>query len=169
MRSGVVAPGFWAFSRMRFHELRTYFKGMIQLIWEMQELWIQTRPRSAAEQVLSEELRRVYASVERRLTVAELQLAYQRARTHLPAMKVPSKIILYWQQWNLFYATQLVYTREDINRNWMRIIDRFRRRSIFGLSPMRFVTNLWLDFQVTALFAHALYFGRFPRVNSDEF
>jgi radical SAM superfamily enzyme YgiQ (UPF0313 family) len=169
MRSGVVAPGFWAFSRTRFHEMRAYVKGMIKLIWEMQELWIQTRPRSAAEQVLSDELRRVYASVERRLTVAELQLAYQRARTHLPAMKVPSKVFLYWQKWNLYYATQLVYTREDINRNWMRIIDRFQRRSIFGLSPMRFVTNLWLDFQVTALFAHALYFGRFPRVNPDEF
>ena len=169
MRSGVVAPGFWAFSRMRFHELSSYFKGMIKLIWEMQELWIQTRPRSAAEQVLSEELRRVYASVERRLTVAELQLAYHRARTHLPALKVPSKVFLYWQKWNLYYATQLVYTREDINRNWMRIIDRFQRRNIFGLSPMRFVTNLWLDFQVTALFAHALYFGRFPRVNPDEF
>jgi len=169
MRSGVVAPGFWAFSRMRFRELSTYFKGMIKLIWEMQELWIQTRPRSAAEQVLSEELRRAYASVERRLTVAELQLAYQRARTHLPAMKVPSKVFLYWQKWNLFYATQLVYTREDINRNWMRIIDRFQRRSIFGISPMHFVTNLWLDFQVTALFVHALYFGRFPRVNPDEF
>ena len=169
IRSGVVAPGFWAFSRMRFRELSTYFKGMIKLIWEMQELWIQTRPRSAAEQVLSEELRRAYASVERRLTVAELQLAYQRARTHLPAMKVPSKVFLYWQKWNLFYATQLVYTREDINRNWMRIIDRFQRRSIFGISPMHFVTNLWLDFQVTALFVHALYFGRFPRVNPDEF
>ena len=169
MRSGVVAPGFWPFSRMRFRELSTYFKGMIKLIWEMQELWIQTRPRSAAEQVLSEELRSVYASVERRLTVAELQLAYTRARTSLPAIKVPSKVILYWQKWNLYYATHLVYTREDINRNWMRIIDRFQRRSIFGISPMRFVTNLWLDFQVTALFAHALYFGRFPRVNPDEF
>ncbi|MFN8006315.1 MAG: radical SAM protein [Terriglobia bacterium] len=168
MRGGVVVPGFWAFSRMRFRELRTYFEGMVKLIWEMQELWIQTRPRTAAEQILSEELRRVYASVERRLTVAELQLAYTQARAHFPSIQVPSKLFLYWQKWNLYFAKHLVYTREDIDRNWSRIRDRFQRRSIFGLSPMRFLTTLWLDFQVTALFAHALYFGRFPGVHPDS-
>jgi len=155
MRSGTPIPGRWRFLKMRSREIKDYLEGVIKLLWEMQELWLQTRPRSPAEQRITQEMHRIYASVQRRLTVAEVQLAYHQARLHLPTLKVPSKLALYWQRWNLFYANRRVYTRADIDQNWSRIVQRIRRYKLLGISPLRFFVNLWLDFQVTTMFAYA--------------
>jgi radical SAM superfamily enzyme YgiQ (UPF0313 family) len=162
MRSGVPVPGFWSFWRMHTRELFQYAKGGIRLLWEAQELWLQTRPRSASEERLVEEMHRIYGAVERRLTVSELQLAYQRARTHLPELKVPSRFTLYWQKWNLLYANRRVFTRQDIDATWLRFADRLRHYRFPLFPPLRFFTTLWLDIQVWILFAFALLAAREP-------
>jgi radical SAM superfamily enzyme YgiQ (UPF0313 family) len=162
MRRGAVVPGLWTFWKMRARESLTYAKGMIRLLWEMQELWLQTRPRNDAEERLVQEMRRIYQAVHRRLTVSELQLAYQRARTHLPELKVPSRLTLYWQKWNLFYANRRVFTRQDIDATWLRFADRVRRYRFPVLPPIRFLANLWLDVQVWILFAAAFLRSREP-------
>ena len=167
MRSGVDTPGRWVFLRMRVREIKLYLEGVIKLLWEMQELWLQTRPRSPAEERIAQEMHRIYASVQRRLTVAELQLAYHQARLHLPTLKVPSKLALCWQKWNLFYANRRVYTRADIDQNWSRIVQRIRRYKLLGISPLRFFVNLWLDFQVTAMFAYAFLTARQEEMSLD--
>src|SRR5262249_5430538 len=138
MRSGVTVPARWDFLKMRAREIRCYLEGVIKLLWEMQELWLQTRPRSPAEERIVHEMHRIDEAVQRRLTVAEVQLAYHRARLHLPALKIPSKLSLHWQKWNLFYANRRVYTRTDINQNWSRIVQRVRRYKLLGISPLRF-------------------------------
>jgi radical SAM superfamily enzyme YgiQ (UPF0313 family) len=167
MRSGIAVPGHWAFVRMRLREIKHYLVGVVKLLWEMQELWLQTRPRSPAEQRIAQEMHRIYASVQRRLTVAEVQLAYHRARLHLPTLKVPSKLVLYWQKWNLFHANRRVYTRADIDQNWSRIVHRVRRYKLFGISPLRFLVNLWLDFQVTVMFTYAFLTARQEEMSLD--
>jgi len=167
MRSGVPTPGRWAFLKMRLREVRAYSEGVIKLLWEMQELWLQTRPRSPAEQYITQEMYRIYASVQRRLTISEVQLAYHRARLHLPTLKVPSKLTLYWQKWNLFYANRRVYTRADIDQNWARIVQRVRRYKLLGISPLRLLVNLWLDFQVTAMFTYAFLASRQEEMGLD--
>jgi hypothetical protein len=167
IRSGVPVPGRLEFLRMRVDEIRTYSRGLIRLLWEMQELWLHTRPRSAAEQKIVEEMHRIYQSVQRRLTVSELQMAYKQARTHLPSLTVPSKFLLYWQKWNLFYANRRVFTRADIDQNWMHIGEQVKRYKIFGISPVRSLANLWLDFQVTAMFTYALFRSRNKQMSMD--
>jgi hypothetical protein len=167
MRSGVAVPGRWAFLKMRVRETRDYLEGVIKLLWEMQELWLQTRPRSPAEERIVQELHRIYGSVQRRLTVAEVQLAYHRARLQLPALKVPSKLMLYWEKWNLLYANRRVYTRADIDQNWSRIVQRIRRYKLLGISPLRFFVNLWLDLQVTLMFTYAFLTSRHEEMMSD--
>ena len=147
---------------MHTRELFQYAKGGIRLLWEAQELWLQTRPRSASEERLVEEMHRIYGAVERRLTVSELQLAYQRARTHLPELKVPSRFTLYWQKWNLLYANRRVFTRQDIDATWLRFADRLRHYRFPLFPPLRFFTTLWLDIQVWILFAFALLAAREP-------
>ena len=102
-----------------------------------------------------DEMTRIYAMVQRRLTVSELQLAYQRAKTHLPTLKVPSRFALYWQKWNLFYAGRQVFTRADIDQSWARIVMRVRRYKFPCVSPLRLLTTLWLEFQISVMFAYA--------------
>ncbi|MEW5974235.1 MAG: radical SAM protein [Acidobacteriota bacterium] len=152
VRPGMATPGWWAFWAMRVAELRDYGKGLVRLLWEMQELWLQTRPRSPAEQALLEEMQRIYVSVQRRLTVAELQMACKQARSHLPALKVPSRVSLYWQKWGLFCSKRWLFTRADIDRNWRLIRERVRGHRFLAISPRRLAVTAWLDFQVTTLF-----------------
>jgi radical SAM superfamily enzyme YgiQ (UPF0313 family) len=166
MRSGAEVPGFWKFWKMRARETQAYTKGMILLLWEMQELWLQTRPRSEVEERLVQEMHRIQLAVQRRLTVSELQLAYQRARTYLPELKVPSRYTLYWQKWNLLYANRRVFTRQDIDANWLRFAERLRRYRFPVFPPIRFFTNLWLDVQVWILFAVAFLSSREPAVGN---
>jgi len=162
MRSGVPVPSGREFFKMRLDELTVYAKGLLALLWEMQELWLQTRPRSATEQAVFQEMHRMYAAVGRRLTTSELQLAYQHARARIPALRVPSKLLLRWQRWNLFYANRRVFTRRDIDRSWHAIVDGVRRYRFWAASPVRLATTLWLDFQVTAMFFLA-FFGGYRR------
>jgi hypothetical protein len=167
MRHGVPVPTGWAFAKMRLGEIAFYLQGAIQLLWEMQELWLSTRPRSAAEERLVHEMTRIYAMVQRRLTVSELQLAYQRARTHLPALQVPSRLTLYWQKWNLFYAGRRVFTRADIDQSWFRIVTWVRRYKFPFVSPIRLLITLWLELQINAMFAHALLQSRSKKLGLD--
>jgi hypothetical protein len=160
MRSSVAVPGGWDFLCMRFREVYQHAKGMIRLLWEMQELWLQTRPRSAMEDRLVQEMHRIYLSAQRRLNVAELQLAYLRTRTYLPELKVPSRFSLYWQKWNLFYANRRVFTRQDIDATWLRLAEGMRRYHFPIFPPMRLLTNLWFDLQVWILFACAFLSAR---------
>jgi radical SAM superfamily enzyme YgiQ (UPF0313 family) len=167
MRHEVSVPSRWAFAGMRMGEIASYLQGAVQLLWEMQELWLSTRPRSAAEERLVDEMTRIYAMVQRRLTVSELQLAYQRTRTHLPTLKVPSRFVLYWQKWNLFYANRRVFTRADIDQSWSRIVTWVRRYKFPCVSPVRLLTTLWLEFQISAMFAYALLQARNKKLGLD--
>jgi hypothetical protein len=94
-------------------------------------------------------------------------MAYKQARTHLPSLKVPSKFLLYWQKWNLFYANRRVFTRADIDQNWSHIGKRLKRYKIFGITPVRSLATLWLDFQVTAMFTYALFRSRNKQMSMD--
>lgn len=152
MRSGVPVPDRWTFFKTRSRELWAYLSGLARLLREMQELWLQTRPRSTTERAVVQEMHRIYAAVERRLTAAELQMAYRRAGAHSPALKVPSKLLLQWQRWNLFYANRRVFTRRDIDRSWRTMVENLKRCRFWEASPLRLATVLWLDFQVTAMF-----------------
>lgn len=167
MRHGVPVPTRWTFAKMRIGEIASYLQGMVQLLWEMQELWLSTRPRSASEEQLMHEMTRIYEIVQRRLTVSELQLAYQRAKTHLPALKVPSRFMLYWQKWNLFYAGPRVFTRADIDQSWSRVVTWVRRYKFPCVSPVRLLTTLWLELQISTMFAHALLQSRSKKLGLD--
>lgn len=160
MRPGVAVPSRWAFFRMRTREMRTYFVGMVKLILEMEELWLQTRRRSESELRVVEEMQRIRASARRRLSVAEMQIAHARARLQMPSVRVPSKVTLYWQKSHLWLGSRKVYTRADLHEYWEYVKENLRERRIFRISPLRVANNLWLDFQVTLMFAFAILRAR---------
>ncbi|MGB7624043.1 MAG: radical SAM protein [Terriglobia bacterium] len=160
IRPGFPVPSRWAFAKMRVREISAYLKAMVKLILEMEELWLQTRVRSEAEQRVVEEMSRLRASARRRLSLAEIQLAHARARLQVPSIRVPSKVTLYWQTWHLWMASRKVYTRADIDECWQSVMLNLRQRRIFRISPFRVLSNMWLDFQVTLMFAFAILRAR---------
>ena len=87
------------------------------------------------------------------LTVCELQLADQRSKTHLPALKVPSRFALYWQKWNLFYAGRRVFTRADIDQSWSAGPHCDVGTSLqVSLRICISSPTLWLEFQIAPVF-----------------
>lgn len=160
MRPGVPVPSRWAFFKMRARELSSYMVGAFKLILEMEELWLQTRRRSEPERRVVEELLRLRASARRRLSIAEIQMAYARVRMQMPTIRVPSKIMLYWMRWHLWMANRKVYTRADINEYWASVRQNLRHYQLFRISPFQLISNLWLDLQVTLMFALALLRAR---------
>ncbi|MBI1745099.1 MAG: radical SAM protein [Acidobacteria bacterium] len=160
VRPNVPVPSWWAFFKTRSREIRTYLLGMARLIMEMEELWLQTRRRSEAELCIVEEMRRLHASVRRRLNVAEMQLAHARARLQVPSIRVPTKLALYWQKWHLWLGSRKVYTRADLQDYWESVKHNLHEKRIFHISPLRVLTSLWLDFQVTLMFAFAILRAR---------
>ncbi len=160
MRLGVPVLSRWEFFRMRRREMTAYLKGMVKLILEVEELWLQTRRRSEAERCVVEEMERLRASFRRRLHISEMQLAYARARVQFPSLHVPSRVTLNWRKWNLWLDSGKVYTRADINERWQIVLENLRQRRAHFISPLRIVSNLWLDFQVTLMFAFAILWAK---------
>jgi radical SAM superfamily enzyme YgiQ (UPF0313 family) len=160
MRPGVPVPSRWSFFKMRCREITRYLQGAAKLILEMEELWLQTRRRSEPERRVIEEMARLRATARRRLSVTEIQLAHMRARLQFPSIRVPSKLTLYWSRWYLWIASRKVYTRADISEYWQSVLQNLRQRRIFHVSPLRVVSHLWLDFQVTLMFAFAILRAR---------
>jgi hypothetical protein len=59
--------------------------GWARLLKEMEELWLETRPRSEREKRWAEEIERIQGEIWQTLKIAEWQKAYNDAKASLPA------------------------------------------------------------------------------------
>jgi len=69
----------------RTKEVVHLFVGWARLIKEMEEIWLQTRPRSEREKRWAEEIERIQGEIWQTLKIAEWQKAYNDAKASLPA------------------------------------------------------------------------------------
>jgi hypothetical protein len=154
-------PGFTIETRARHfvrrvREIRRLAREWIALLLEMEELWLQTRKRSKAELRLVFELKRAREGVNRNLRTAELQLAYYRAKVHVPGLRVPSRLALVFRDLNFGLAKRVTYTRADVQRFWNKTWKRWRRRKIFLIPPHKVCLHFLRDAQLMCIFALAL-------------
>jgi hypothetical protein len=156
-RPGLPVLSRWAFYRARAKEVRTHLGGMVRVLLEMQELWLQTRHPSEAEQRVVEELARIRAAYGR-LKLADLQLAYLRAKAQFPALRVPSKLHLLWARWVPLLAPRSVYTRADLDSFWEAVRKYWSERRWFRIPPHGVALNLFREAQLSLLFL--MQFGR---------
>jgi hypothetical protein len=98
-RPGYPILSRWAYYTSRAREIRRHLGCMFRLLVEMEELWLQTRHPSDAEQRVVEELAKIRAAYGR-LSLADLQTAFKRVKDHYPALHVPSKLLLFWATWS---------------------------------------------------------------------
>ena len=153
----ILSP--WQYYRARAREIRGHLSSMLHLLFEMEELWLQTRHPSEAEQRVSEELGKIRAACGR-LKVADFQVAFKRAQSHFPALHVPSKLQLFRAKWSPLLAPDKVYTRADIASFWDDVKLRWRERRWFQIPAHRVAMNLFRDAQLSLLFFFHMLLAR---------
>lgn len=156
-RPGYPALSRWAYVKFRAREMRVHLREMIRLFFEMEEVWLQTRQRGEAEQRVIEELGKIRLTVSARLRLADLQLAYSRAKPHFPMLRIPSRFHLFWAKWCPLLAPGKVFTRSDLDGFWQTAKQRWTGRRWFQISPLRLITNSVRDVQVCMIFLHGLF------------
>jgi len=151
-RPGYPIPSRYEYYKSRAREIWTHLAGMARILFEMEELWLQTRQRSEAEQRVIEELSRIRARARGRLKLTHLQLAHMRAKIYFPALRVPSKLHLLWAKWYPLLAPAKVYSRADLDCFWHIVKQRWVERHWFRIPPHRVAFNLFRDAQLSLMF-----------------
>lgn len=151
-RPGHPIASRWEYARTRVREVRKDLLGMWGVLREMQELWLQTRQPSEAERRIVEELNKIRETARGRLKLADVQLAHLRARMQFPALRVPSKLHLFWARWYPLLAPSKVYTRADLDAFWESAKQNWRERRWFRIPPHLVALNVLRDVQLSLLF-----------------
>jgi hypothetical protein len=149
-------PGFpilsrWNYYAARAKEIVSDLRGMVRVLAEMEELWLQTRHPSEAEQRVVEELGKLREKYDQ-FGLADLQAAFIRAKEHFPTLHVPSKVHLFWAKWSPLVVPNKVYTRADLQAFWTNVRQRWDERSIFRIPVHKVPLNFLRDFQLSLLF-----------------
>ncbi|MCL4523841.1 MAG: radical SAM protein [Acidobacteria bacterium] len=148
LRPGVAPVSRWQYWKTRRREIRDYFAGVLRILLEMEELWLQTRRPSEAEQHIVEEINRLRAAARGKLRVADMQLAHIRAKMQFPTVRVPSKLQLLWAKWYPLLAPSKVYTRADLDSFWLTTKQRWHERQWLRIPPHLVAFNMFRDAQV---------------------
>jgi radical SAM superfamily enzyme YgiQ (UPF0313 family) len=151
LRPGLPVLSRWNYFRLRTKEIREHLRGMLRVLAEMEELWLQTRHPSAAEQRVVEELSKIRAAYGR-MRLADWQSAYKRAKTHFPSLRVPSKLQLFRARCSPLLAPASVFTRADLAAFWQTVRERCTARRWFRIPVFRLPFQLLRDAQLLLLF-----------------
>jgi hypothetical protein len=108
-------PFWWGRARVTIQRLR----AIVQLFLQLEEIWLQSRPKSMLEEELQELLAKTKQDVRdwRELKARELKALYQQLHERLPEVKVPSALSLWLKKQNPFLR---IHSRTYFNRIWAR-------------------------------------------------
>ncbi len=155
LRPGLQPLSRTAYFAKRFREFKALTFATLQLLLEMQLLWLETREKSQAEQRVLEELRQLSEGRSLRVGLREIQAAYSRACESLPNLRVPSRFQLFLRKWNPFSVFEGFYSTRDVLEFWKRTLSELQRGRL-GRVPVRALTRRFLlDSRVSIHFAAA--------------
>lgn len=168
-RPDLPRESWWAYAKRRVSDGWRYVRLWPRLAFEMEEVWLQTRPRGALEQRVVEELTRIPAHAKgwRRMRATELQQAYQRAMAvwhrNVPEgrgrrMAAPSRLRLWLVRVNPF-AHSLTSSRRSLTRFWRRCAHQMRRGRFDRLDVSGLAFNGVQEMTLFGTFAF-LFFSR---------
>jgi radical SAM superfamily enzyme YgiQ (UPF0313 family) len=150
-RPGLPILSPWAYYPARFKEIGRDLRGMWRVLAEMEELWLQTRHPTAAEQRVAEEFAKLREKYDQ-FKLADLQEAYARAKEYCPSLRVPSKFRLFWAKWHPLIFQNSVYTRADLHAFWTRVSQNWHEQSWFRIPVHKVPLNFLRDLQLSILF-----------------
>ncbi|MBI4597710.1 MAG: radical SAM protein [Candidatus Omnitrophica bacterium] len=168
-RPGWPMESRWRYFARRAGDVWRYARLWPRLALDMEELWLQTRQRSALEQRVIDELRQFPSSVRgwRQMRLSELQHAYRRAISavrrnmpHAPTLSapIPPRLLLWVKRWNPC-SHSLTWTRQSLHRFWKRTAAHIRRGRLDHLDVSGVVFNGVQELSLFATFA-SLFFSR---------
>jgi len=134
-RSGFEREGFVQFWWNRFITIIGRLWGLGKLFFQLEEVWLRSRPKSKVEDALHDLIMNTKREVIdwRDLKARELAVLYKKLRVDMPEVKVPSVIALWLKKHNPFAGA---YTRTYAQRIW--------RQWYFHLwNPLKWV-EVWL-------------------------
>jgi len=107
---------FW-WGRLKSAVTRMY--GIVGLFFQLEEVWLRSRPKSAIEEALQEKILRTKKEIHdwRDLKVKELVALYRKLHDEMPEVRVPSAMALWLRKRNPFAGS---YTRAYAERIWRR-------------------------------------------------
>jgi hypothetical protein len=95
--------------------------------------------------------------LRRSLRLTELQLAYARAKSHMPSVDVPSRLRLVYERFASFQVSPRWGSREDLTHFWTDIRRRLRQGRIEALVRVdRILMNAVRELRLAAGFLTAL-------------
>jgi hypothetical protein len=174
-RPGLPIESRRAYLRRRLADAARYARRWPALALEMEEVWLQTRPRSPLERAVVDELGRLPAGVRdwRRVRTAELQAAYARARQALrrassswgarAEVSVPARGWLWLRQHNPF-AQSLTWSRRSLARFWRRCGHALRRGRLDRVDPLVVAFHLLQEAWLAASFSAVFWSGLLARL-----
>lgn len=91
--------------------------GIVKLFFQLEEVWLRSRPKSKVEDALHDLIARTTKDVSdwRELKARELAVLYGKLRDDMPEVKVPSVVHLWFKKRNPFAGA---YTRAYAQRIW---------------------------------------------------
>jgi radical SAM superfamily enzyme YgiQ (UPF0313 family) len=142
-RPGYAIAGRWAHLKMRAPEIWRYVKGVVNLLFEMQELWLQTRRRPAFEIRVVQELDQLKASWQERLTILE----WKRAAAW-------NRLLARCNRLNVLALRR--QSRREITRSWQRAYIFLKTGRWYRVSPPRLALNFLREAKLAVYFLHSL-------------
>lgn len=164
-RKSYPRESLWFFLKRRTGDLCRTFLGWFKLLLEMEEVWLATRPRSALEKQVIQELARHQRRFSdwRNLRSRDLQAFYRKAAVRLehssqrkrPASMspVPSRLHLWFKKWN-FFSDSLTSTRRSLDYFWVSSVRHLRQGRIGKVHPFQVS---FMGLRECALFLHFLF------------
>ena len=156
---------------------RQYFKQRIMDVWqtligwknlafEMEEVWLATRPRSPLEERVLSELANIEKKTAewRNLRLSELQVLYRRAASYLHNSSslrknsnagIPSYFQLWLKKWNVFSDT-LTFTRSPMKQFWVDMQCRLKQGKAHQIQLGQVVFTAYRECVLFARFVFSL-------------
>ncbi|MGD1046382.1 MAG: radical SAM protein [Bacteroidota bacterium] len=134
-RSGLPQEALVPFWWNRLKVLSFRLGGMVKLFFQLEEVWLRSRPKSNIEEALYELISKTKQDIIdwRDLSTKELASFYAKLSIEMPEMKVPSIVRLWFKKRNPFAGA---FTRLYAQRIW-------RRWYLYIWNPFKWV-EVWL-------------------------
>ncbi len=148
-RRGYEIRSIWAHMKMRSSEVFSYVVDLVQIWWEIQELWLQTRPQTAFEIKLVKEWKQLRESVAGRLTVLEWRPSPSRFWSS--GRRVFRRI-------NVFSLSG-IQSRQDLNQFWGNARLCLSNRKFYRIRPIKLMMNSFRDLRISVHFLRSVNKG----------
>jgi hypothetical protein len=118
-RSGLPHEAFVPFWLGRLNAVRSRLWGMVKLFFQLEEVWLRSRPKSAIEEALLELIIKTEEDIIdwRDVKVKKLITFYAKLHIDMPEIRVPSVVRLWFRKRNPFARA---FTRRYAQRIWQR-------------------------------------------------